>query len=231
MKLSAAYQDLADANRILANEGVMDAFGHVSMRHPDDPQKFLLSRSLPPSLVKPEDILCFDLDSRPSEPTELPLYAERVIHSEIYKARPDVTAVCHYHAPAVLAFCLSGRKLVPVSQMGAVLGKDVPLWDSQEDFGDTDLLVVRPEEGRSLAHRLGPHWTVLMSRHGATTVGTTLREMVFRAINTVGNSQSQLLALSLGHCDELTQGEIERAGSLKPMAIERAWQYWISRLA
>ena len=144
MTLSAAYQDLADANRILANEGVMDAFGHVSMRHPDDPQKFLLSRSLPPSLVKPEDILCFDLDSRPSEPTELPLYAERVIHSEIYKARPDVTAVCHYHAPAVLAFCLSGRKLVPVSQMGAVLGKDVPLWDSQEDFGDTDLLVVRP---------------------------------------------------------------------------------------
>ena len=197
MTLSAAYQDLADANRILANEGVMDAFGHVSMRHPDDPQKFLLSRSLPPSLVKPEDILCFDLDSRPSEPTELPLYAERVIHSEIYKARPDVTAVCHYHAPAVLAFCLSGRKLVPVSQMGAVLGKDVPLWDSQEDFGDTDLLVVRPEEGWSLAHRLGPHWTVLMSRHGATTVGTTLREMVFRAINTVGNAQSQLLALSL----------------------------------
>lgn len=231
MTLSAAYQDLADANRILANEGVMDAFGHVSMRHPDDPQKFLLSRSLPPSLVKPEDILCFDLDSRPSEPTELPLYAERVIHSEIYKARPDVTAVCHYHAPAVLAFCLSGRKLVPVSQMGAVLGKDAPLWDSQEDFGDTDLLVVRPEEGWSLAHRLGPHWTVLMSRHGATTVGTTLREMVFRAINTVGNAQSQLLALSLGHCDELTQGEIERAGSLKPMAIERAWQYWISRLA
>ena len=231
MTFSAAYQDLADANRILANEGVMDAFGHVSMRHPDDPQKFLLSRSLPPSLVKPEDILCFDLDSRPSEPTELPLYAERVIHSEIYKARPDVTAVCHYHAPAVLAFCLSGRKLVPVSQMGAVLGKDVPLWDSQEDFGDTDLLVVRPEEGWSLAHRLGPHWTVLMSRHGATTVGTTLREMVFRAINTVGNAQSQLLALSLGHCDELTQGEIERAGSLKPMAIERAWQYWTSRLA
>jgi HCOMODA/2-hydroxy-3-carboxy-muconic semialdehyde decarboxylase len=230
MSIKSACQDLSLSNRMLANEGVMDAFGHVSMRHPDDPGKFLLSRSLPPSLVQPEDILCFDLDSRPDQPTELPLYAERVIHGEIYKARPDVTAVCHYHAPAVLAFCLSGRKLVPVSQMGAVLGKDVPLWDSQEDFGDTDLLVVKPEEGRSLAKRLGPHWTVLMSRHGATTVGTTLREMTFRAINTVGNAQSQLLALSLGHCDQLTQGEIERAGSLKPMAIERAWQYWISRL-
>jgi HCOMODA/2-hydroxy-3-carboxy-muconic semialdehyde decarboxylase len=230
MSMASASQDLSLSNRILANEGVMDAFGHVSMRHPDDPQKFFLSRSLPPSLVQAEDILCFHLDSRPEKPTEVPLYAERVIHGEIYKARPDVTAVCHYHAPAVLAFCLSGRKLVPVSQMGAVLGKDVPLWDSQDDFGDTDLLVVRAEEGQSLAKRLGPNWTVLMSRHGATTVGTTLREMTFRAINTVGNAQSQLLALSLGQCDQLTPGEIERAGALKPMAIERAWQYWISRL-
>jgi HCOMODA/2-hydroxy-3-carboxy-muconic semialdehyde decarboxylase len=230
MSMASASQDLSLSNRILANEGVMDAFGHVSMRHPDDPQKFLLSRSLPPSLVQAEDILCFYLDSRPEKPTEVPLYAERVIHGEIYKARPDVTAVCHYHAPAVLAFCLSGRKLVPVSQMGAVLGKEVPFWDSHDDFGDTDLLVVRAEEGQSLAKRLGPNWTVLMSRHGATTVGTTLREMTFRAINTVGNAQSQLLALSLGQCDQLTPGEIERAGSLKPMAIERAWQYWISRL-
>lgn len=223
-------QQLSLANRILANEGVLDAFGHVSMRHPVDPLKFLLSRSLPPSLVQPQDILCFHLDSRPEQPTDLPLYAERVIHGEIYKSRPDVMAICHYHAPAVLAFCLSGRRLVPVSQMGAVLGEKVPVWDSQEDFGDTNLLVVSPEEGQSLAMRLGPYWTVLMSRHGATTVGETLQEMTFRSINTVSNAQSQLLALSLGHCDQLTQGEIKRAGVMKPMAVERAWQYWVSRL-
>ena len=230
MNLATACNDLSLSNRILAHEGVMDAFGHVSMRHPNDPQKFLLSRSLPPSLVKPEDIISFHLDSTPAQTVDAPFYAERVIHGEIYKARPDVMAVCHYHAPAVLAFCLSDLKLVPVSQMGAVLGKDVPVWDSQEDFGDTDLLLVRPEEGQSLARRLGPNWTVLMRRHGATTVGKSLQEMTFRTINTVGNAQSQLLALGLGRCDQLTEGEIERAGMLKPMAIERAWQYWASRL-
>ena len=167
MTLSEAIEQLVLANRIISHEGILDAFGHVSARHPHDPGKFLLSRSLAPSLVRREDILVFDLESRPVEDYDCSLYAERVIHGEIYKARPDVNGVCHHHAPSVLTFAISHRKLEPVSQMGAVIGHHVPLWDSQDEFGDTNLLLVKPEEGRSLAKALDQNWLVLMRRHGA----------------------------------------------------------------
>ena len=147
--------EVALANRILAHEGVMDAFGHVSARHPDDPGRYLLSRSRGPELVEPADILEFDLDSEPLVPPTARLYSERVIHGEIYKARPEVTAVCHHHSPAVLPFCLTGKKLTPVYHLGAVIGLNAPFWDQRDEFGDTNLLVIKPEEGRSLALALG----------------------------------------------------------------------------
>ncbi len=228
--IQEAFDKLALANRILAYEGVLDAFGHVSLRHPQDPGKYLLSRSLAPSMVRSEDILEFWLDSTLAGVSNASLYAERVIHGEIYAARPDVMAICHHHAPAMLTFCISDKKLVPISQMGAVMGQHVPIWDSQADFGDTNLLLVKAEEGRSLATSLGPNWVVLMKRHGATCVGRGIEEMTFRTIHSVANAETQLRALAVGTVDALTPGEIEKAGEIKPLAIERAWNYWAGRV-
>jgi HCOMODA/2-hydroxy-3-carboxy-muconic semialdehyde decarboxylase len=174
--------EVAVANRILGHEGVIDAFGHVSLRHPERPDRYLLSRSRAPALVEPDDILEFTLNSEPVEPPTVQLYAERVIHGEIYKARPDVIAVCHHHSAAIMPFAISGEAMVPVFHLGAAMGPVVPFWDSRDDFGDTNLLVVKPEEGASLARALGKHSMVLMRRHGATVVGASLRELVFRSI-------------------------------------------------
>src|SRR5262249_36367072 len=149
--------ELAIANRILAHEGVLDAFGHVSVRHPADPGRYLLSRSRGPELVEPSDILEFTLDS---EPVPLPpapserrfggrkllvparptvrLYSERVIHGCIYQARPDVMAVCHHHAPAIMPYCIAGVPVVPVFHLDATMGASAPIWDSRDEFGDTN---------------------------------------------------------------------------------------------
>ena len=183
----------------LGHEGVIDAFGHVSLRHPERPDRYLLSRSRAPALVEPDDILEFTLDSEPVEPPTVQLYAERVIHGEIYKARPDVIAVCHHHSAAIMPFAISGEAMVPVFHLGAAMGPVVPFWDSRDDFGDTNLLVVKPEEGASLARALGKHSMVLMRRHGATVVGASLRELVFRSIYSCDNARYLAEAKRLGN--------------------------------
>ena len=127
------------------------------------------------------------------------LYGERVIHGEIYKARPEVNAVCHHHAPSILPFCISGAELKPVYHLGATLGEKVPFWDGRDEFGDTNLIVAKPEEGASLARALGPHWIVLMRRHGATVAGKTLEELTFRTIYTARNAAMQIQAHTLGY--------------------------------
>jgi ribulose-5-phosphate 4-epimerase/fuculose-1-phosphate aldolase len=182
-KLTDIVEELALANRILAHEGVLDAFGHVSVRHPADPGRYLLSRSRSPLLIEPDDILEFTLDSAPVKPPKVHLYAERVIHGCIYQARSDVMAVCHHHAPAVMPFCIAGKPIVPVFHLGAAMGEDAPFWDQHDEFGDTNLLVVKQEEGNSLARTLGKHSAVLMNRHGATVVGGGLKELVSRSIH------------------------------------------------
>src|SRR5207237_1463303 len=148
------------------------------------------------------------------EPPKAQLYSERVIHGEIYKARPDVMAVCHHHAPAIMPYCITGAPLVPVFHVGATIGATVPYWDSQDEFGDTNLLVVKPEEGASLARALGSHSIVLMRRHGATVVGGSLHELVFRTIYSAKNAEHQLAAHMLGHVSPLTDGEADMAGQL-----------------
>jgi len=232
-KFAELRHELAVANRILAHEGVIDAFGHVSVRHPDDPGRYFLSRSRSPEFVEPGDILEFDLDSQSIKPPTVHLYAERVIHGEIYKARPDVTAVCHHHAAAIMPFCISGDPIVPVFHLGASMGAVAPFWDSRDDFGDTNLLVVKPAEGASLARALGRHSVVLMRRHGATVVGLSLRELVFRAIYCCDNARYLSEAKRLGSFGPLTPGEIEMAQAIYqlPNAQSRAWEYWASRLA
>ena len=224
--------ELTLANRILAHEGVLDAFGHVSVRHPNDPKRYLLSRSRGPELVEPADILEYDLDSEPLRPPTARLYSERVIHGEIYKARPEVTSVCHHHAPAVMPYAISGEDIVPVFHLGAVIGSKAPFWDQRDEFGDTNLLVIKPEEGRSLARALGPHWIVMMRRHGATVAGTSVRETVFRSIYSCRNAEFQTQARALGRVGQLTAGEVERARAhnLQPGPINRAWEYWTVRL-
>jgi HCOMODA/2-hydroxy-3-carboxy-muconic semialdehyde decarboxylase len=230
--LAEARYELSLANRIIAHEGVLDGFGHVSVRHPTDRNRYLLARSRSPELIEPSDLLEFTLDSEPVSATGVTLYGERVIHGCIYQARPDVNAVCHHHSRAVLPFCATGVELVPVFHMGAVLGAAVPFWDSRDEFGDTNMLVVKPEEGRSLAKALGSHWMVLMRRHGATLVGTSLRELVFRTVYSHANAEIQLRAMALGSIGPLSRGEVDRAGphQLQPPPMARAWEYWTARL-
>src|SRR5262249_50840604 len=225
------YQ-VALANRMLANEGVLDAFGHVSLRHPADPRRYLLSRSRSPGLIEPADILEFTLDSDPVASPTVKLYAERVIHGCIYQARPEVMAVCHHHAPAVMPFCIAGVPIVPVFHLGAAAGETLPFWNQHDEFGDTNLLVVKPEEGRSLARALGSHGAVLMNHHGATVVGRDLRELVSRAVFMCHNAEYQLRAQMLGRVATLTPGEARVAGSINamPNVTDRTWEYWTLRL-
>ena len=164
------YQ-LALANRIVAHEGVLDGFGHISVRHPDKPDHYLLSRSRSPELVEPGDILELDIDSEVVTPGDILPYGECVIHGEIFRARPDVMAIVHHHSPAILPFCLTDLKLVPINSLGATMGAVVPSWDSADEFGDTPMVLTTNEQGASLARALGPHAMVLMRRHGATVVG------------------------------------------------------------
>ena len=226
-------RDLAAAYRIVANEGILDAFGHISVRNPDNPQRYFLSRSRAPALVQAADILEYDLDSNPIVPPVTRPYSERVIHGEIFKARPDVNAVCHHHAPSIMPFAISGMPLVPVFHLGAAMGRHAPFWDSRDEFGDTNLLVVKPEEGASLARALGKHAIVLMRRHGATVVGGELRELVFRTIYSAKNAEHQLAAHMLGHVSPLTDGEADMASQLNlaPGPLARAYEYWVRRLA
>ena len=223
-------QSLATANRILANEGVLDAFGHVSMRHPVDSNRFYLARSLAPELVTPADILEFDLTSEPIGGAQVALYSERVIHGAIYSARPDVQAICHHHASAMLPFCLTQLKLSVVTQLGATIGTHVPSWDQRDEFGATNHLVTRPEEAAALACCLGNSNLVLMKRHGVTVVAGSLRELAFRSVYSCRDADLQLRALQYGPLDKFRDAEIEMASKFSEATISRAWDLWRARL-
>jgi HCOMODA/2-hydroxy-3-carboxy-muconic semialdehyde decarboxylase len=230
--LTDVIEELCVANRILSHEGVLDAFGHVSVRHPTDPNRYLLARSRSPLLIEPDDILEYKLDSEPVKRTSVRLYSERVIHGCIYQARSDVMAVCHHHAAAVMPFCVTGKPIAPVFHLGATIGEETPFWDQHDEFGDTNLLVVKQEEGHSLARALGRHAVVLMKRHGATVVGGGLKELVSRAIFLCQNAEYQMRAHMLGTPQPLHRGEIKLAGAinLMPGVVARTWEYWSTRL-
>lgn len=231
--LAEARYQVALANRMLANEGVLDAFGHVSIRHPSDPGRYLLSRSRSPLLIEPDDVLEFTLDSEPVKPPTAAHYAERVIHGCIYQARPEVMAVVHHHAPAVMPFCIAGVPIAPVFHLGAAGGETVPFWNQHDEFGDTNMLVVKPEEGASLARALGPHNAVLLNNHGACVVGRDLRELVSRSIFMCQNADYQLKAHLLGKVVTITPGETRLASVLNalPNVTNRTWEYWTLRLS
>src|SRR6202162_2948815 len=213
-KIAELLHELIVATRILANEKVLDAFGHVSVRHPGDPKRYFIPRHRAPELAEISDIVELNLDSEPVKPTEFRLYSERVIHGEIYKARPEVNAVVHHHAHAVLPYAISGREMVPVFHLGAVIGQ-VPFWAQRDEFGDTNMLVIKPEEGASLARALGPHWMVLMKRHGVTVAGTSVRDCVFRSVYSARNAEYQVRSLAIGGAiASLSPGETQLASQI-----------------
>src|SRR5262249_33560003 len=144
-------------------------------------------------------------------PSDILPYGECVIHGEIYKARPDVTAVCHHHSAAILPFCITGKPLLPMNGLGSVMGATVPFWDSRDEFGDTPMVVATQAEGVSLARALGPDAMVLMRRHGATVVSASLQEVVFRSIHTHRNAELQQRAAAIGEISPLSKGEAEMA--------------------
>jgi ribulose-5-phosphate 4-epimerase/fuculose-1-phosphate aldolase len=223
---------LAVANRVIAGQGIIDAFGHISVRHPQNPERYLVARSRSPQLVTPEDILEYDLDSNPVHPTQHSHYSERVIHGAIYQQRPDVMCVCHHHAPAFMPLVITRTDYVPVFHLGAIGGIKPPFWDQREHFGDTNMLVRTAEEGRSLANALGSHWMVLMVRHGVTTAGRSIPENVFRCVFSCQNAEYQVRSMSIGQLSILSPGETSMAGKLgsDPVSINRAWEYWVHGL-
>jgi len=232
--LLEAHHELALANRIVANEGVIDAFGHVSMRHPDNPNRYLLSRSRAPELVTADDFIEYDINSQPLRDPGVGQYSERVIHGEIYKARPEVNSVCHHHCPAFMPLLATGTDYMPIFHLGAVGGIRPPFWEQRDEFGDTNMLVVKPEEGASLARALGKHWMVLMMRHGVTVAGISVRDCVFRSVYSARNAEYQVRALTIGsEIATLSPGETKWAGqiSAKTTGLMRSWEYWSMRIA
>ena len=194
----ALMEDLVAASRILARQGVVDAFGHVSVRHNQDPNRYLIARSLAPALVTASDIVEYDLDSNPVNLDGRGQFSERIIHGEIYKARPDVMAVVHNHSPSVVAFSISSQPLRPVYHMPAFIGAGLKVFDIREAMGITDVLVRDAERGRALVEVLGDEPAVLMRGHGVAIVGDSLPVAVGRSVYLELNARIQSQAITLG---------------------------------
>jgi ribulose-5-phosphate 4-epimerase/fuculose-1-phosphate aldolase len=232
--LDALIEDLVAANRILANENVVDAFGHVSVRHPEDAGRYLLSRAKSPELVEADDIMEFTLEGAAVDARGRKPYLERFIHGALYEARPDIQAVVHNHSRSVIPFSITGEKLRPVVHSCATIGQEVPVWDAQEKFGDTDLLVSDMAMGRDLARIVGEGACVLMRGHGCTVAGRSLREAVYTAIYLEVNADLQWKASRLGNIKFLSTGEIEKIKSRLGQGktgegYDRSWEYWRRR--
>ncbi len=230
--LKTAIDELVIANRILAAEKVCDAFGHVSMRHPDDPKLFLLSRGRAPELIQASDIMQFTLDGQTASGKGKP-YLERFIHGAIYEARPEVQAIVHSHSYSVVPFSVIGERLRPIMHVCATIGADVPVWDPQVNFGDTDLLVADMEQGRDLARALGSRTSVLMRGHGSTVAGGFFARSRLRRR---GDARDQRATAT--ESPSVRAGKISLRGRSRKSVTrqnkgrpgegyDRAWQYWL----
>jgi HCOMODA/2-hydroxy-3-carboxy-muconic semialdehyde decarboxylase len=229
--ITPSLRQLVAANRILAHEGVVDAFGHVSLRHPENPDRYLLSQSRAPELVAMDDLMEFTLEGDPIDQERRPMYAERPIHGGIYEARPDVQAVVHNHSPALIPFGVTGTPLRPIFHLAAIMGEKVPVWDIRDRFGDTNLLVTTMEQGRDLARCVGRGRAALMRGHGCVVAGGSLKEAVMAAIYLQVNARLLLDSLPLGNVIYLSAGEVERMSETQrlPLSVNRAWEYWSMR--
>ena len=224
----ALIEDLVAANRILAEEGVLDAYGHVSIRHPNDPNRYLLSRSRAPILVTSSDIMEYDLDSNPIDPQNRRSVIERFIHGEIYKARPDVKAVIHSHSPAVIPFGITQVPMRPVIHAASFLWVGVPVWDSRNahDPASASMLVRNGALGKSLASTLGDKRVALMRGHGNVVAGPDVRTAVRYAIYTEMNARLQSAAIAIGGPINYISPEEGAARDTAPSDFARAWELW-----
>lgn len=224
--------DLVVANRILAHEGVVDGFGHVSIRHPDRPECFLLARARSPELVEREDLLEFGPDGEPVKDNGPSPYLERFIHAAIFEARPDVQSVVHNHADELIPFGITDTPLRPVSQTTARIGGDIPVWDISEKFGATNFLVKNMEQGRDLAAKLGGNRMVLMRSHGVSVAAQSLALSVTCSIYAQRNARMQTQAMAMGTVRYLTDEEIDRSVELsanRSAGGDRTWEYYSRR--
>ena len=225
----AIIADLAAAARILAARGVVDGFGHVSMRHPSAPDRYLMAKSLAPALVKPVDIIEYTLDSDPCEDLGRGSFLERFIHGEIYKMRPDVNAVVHSHSPSVIPFGLVKNQMKAMFHNAAFLATGVPIFDIRRSFGMTDMLVCDCAKGLALAETLEDKHVALMRAHGSVATGDSLQTAVFRAVYTEVNARIQLSAISIaedGGIEALEAEEGILADEINKTAGMRAWNLW-----
>jgi ribulose-5-phosphate 4-epimerase/fuculose-1-phosphate aldolase len=226
-----AIGDLVAANRILADQGVLDGYGHVSMRHPRAADRYLLSRSKSPAIITAEDIMEFDLDSDPVDRAGRLMYIERFIHGEIYKARPDVNAVVHSHSPTVIPFSVTTVKLRPICHMSAFLESGVPNFEIRDCDGMTDLLVRNAKHGGCLAKVLGASDVALMRGHGNVCVGADVMTAVYRAVYTEVNARLQAQAIALGGpITFLEPEECQLITGRKDTNYQRPWAMWKSRI-
>jgi ribulose-5-phosphate 4-epimerase/fuculose-1-phosphate aldolase len=223
-------EELVIGNKILFHQDVVDAFGHISVRHDKDPKnKYLMSRHLPPGIVTGQDIVTFDFDSNPLTHQGMQYYSERFIHGEIYKVRPDVVSVVHCHARPLIPFgTAKGAKLRPIYHMSGFLGAGVPVFEIRNAGGMTDMLIRTPALGKALAAAIADKSVVLMRGHGATMVGASIRQAVFRAVYSAQNAILQMEAHRLGEGGEvefLTAEEAAKADAWG-RSVDRAWSLW-----
>jgi ribulose-5-phosphate 4-epimerase/fuculose-1-phosphate aldolase len=219
--------DLVAASRILAAEGVLDGYGHVSMRHPGNPERYLMSRSLAPALVTPDDIMELDLDSNPVDGRGRTMFRERFIHGMIFKARPDVMAVVHSHSPAVIPFGITPVPMKPTFHMAGFLYQQPPVFEIRDVAGWTNMLITDNRLGAALADTLGSNPVALMRGHGNVVVGPSVPIAVFRAIYTEVNARLQTTALMLGGpINYLSPEEGDIITNKEPGDVGRAWNLW-----
>jgi len=230
-ELERSIGDLVIANRILAKEDVVDAYGHVSIRHPQKPDRYLLSRSLSPEFVTRDDIIEFALDGTPINDSR-PGYLERYIHGAIYEARPEINAVIHSHAEDILPFSISRTQMCCVAHVASDMGRHVPVWDIAEKFGDeTNLLVINMAQGRDMARVLGGNSVVLMRGHGFSAAADGLLKLVRMSVYLPRNARILLAAMCMGEFKALSEGEIRTRNNFKAGSpeMQRGWEFWARR--
>ena len=232
MDASAAISELVIANRVVAHLKLVDSFGHVTIRNPENPQRFFMSRARAPGLVTKEDMLEFNLDSTPVDLRGLRPYSERFIHGCLYKSRPDVMAICHNHAHELLPMAVTKTVMRPALHSAAVIGHEVPVWDIRDQFGDTNMLVTSNEIGGSLAAAVGAGKAALMRGHGSVIVGKNVHDAIFTTYYLRLNADVLIKAMSMGGTiTYLSSGEVDQSGELHSHAAAqgRAWEDWCSQ--
>jgi ribulose-5-phosphate 4-epimerase/fuculose-1-phosphate aldolase len=234
--LDAVIEDIVTANRILSTEGVVDGYGHVSMRHPERPDRYLMSRARAPHAIEAADIMEFALDGTPIDARGRSPYLERYIHGALYEGRPDVNSVVHSHSLAVIPFGVAGETIRPMMHNCAMIGAEVPIWDVGDKFGDTNLLVVSMDMGRDLARTVGKGSTALMRGHGSVVAERSLRHAVTCSVLLQISANLQMAAARFDTVKFLTPGEVAKCQSMlgasqgvPGQGLDRGWEYYCLR--